>query len=263
MTDSENAYAGALFFALVSLGALLKLNDIAGCLIGAGSALLAAISLRRAIVKAAQDNEENHQRMEIQFQQLRSKIIETSEVNITAMNSVNAAAQLVQDNMQVIRVMLADLAHLTQFAELTEEFQSTVANLDENSAALNLTLEREFEKLHAIEETNKENLQNIVELLQILNNPIYATENFSALNLTLEREFERLRAIEETNARNLQNILELLQVLQNPIYTQDIEKINLSINKLTEQFKTMQAEIQPALNRQDLSMLKKIAAKIK
>lgn len=260
MTDSENAYAGALFFALVSLGALLQLNDIAGCLIGAGSALLAAISLRRALVKAAQDNEENHQRMEIQFQQLRSKIIETSEINITAMNSVNAAAQLVQDNMQVIRVLLADLAHLTQFAELIEEFQSTVASLDENSAALNLTLEREFEKLRAIEETNKENLQNIMELLPLLNN---TTENSAALNLTLEREFERLHAIEDINKENLQNILKLLQVLQNPIYTRDMEKINLSINQLTEQIKNMQAEIQPALNRQDLSMLKKIAAKIK
>lgn len=260
MTDSENAYAGALFFALVSFGALLQLNDIAGCLIGAGSALLAAISLRRALVKSAQATEENYQRMEIQFQQLRSKIIETSEINITAMNSVNAAAQLVQDNMQVIRVMLADLARLTQFAQLTEEFQSTVANLDENSAALNLTLEREFEKLRAIEETNKENLQNIMELLPLLNN---TTENSAALNLTLEREFERLHAIEDINKENLQNILKLLQVLQNPIYTRDMEKINLSINQLTEQIKNMQAEIQPALNRQDLSMLKKIAAKIK
>lgn len=259
MTDSENAYAGALFFALVSLGALLKLNDIAGCLIGAGSALLAAISLRRALVKSAQATEENHQRMEVQFQQLRSKIIETSEVNITAMNSVNAAAQLVQDNMQVIRVLLADLAHLTQFAELTEEFQSTVASLDENSAALNLTLEREFEKLRTIEETNKESLQNIVELLPLLN----TMDNSDALNLTLSKEFEKLRAIEETNIEILQNILKLLQVLQNPIYTTDMEKINSSINQLTEQFKNMQAAIQPALNRQDLSMLKKIAAKIK
>ncbi len=255
MTDSENAYAGALFFALVSLGALLKLNDIAGCLVGAGSALLAAISLRRALVKAAQDNEENHQRMEIQFQQLRSKIIETSEVNITAMNSVNAAAQLVQDNMQVIRVMLADLAQLTQFAELIGEFQSTVASLDENSAALNLTLEREFGKLRAIEEASKENLQNIMELLPILSN---ATNNSA-----LEKEFEKLRAIQETNTKNLQNILKLLQVLQNPIYAKDMEKINSSINQLTEQFKNLIEESQLALNQKDLNLLKKIAAKIK
>ena len=246
MNSSENAYAGALFFALVSLGALLKLNDIAGCLIGAGSALLAAISLRRALVKAAQDNEENFQRMEIQFQQLRSKIIETSEVNITAMTSVNNAAQLVQDNMQVIRVMLADLAQLTQFAELTEEFQSTIASLDENSAALNLTLEREFGKLHAVEAA-------ITSL----------DENSAALNLTMEREFEKLRMIEETNKECLQNILKLLQVLQNPAYTQDMEKINSSINKLSEQFKNLIEGSQPALNQKDLNLLKKIAAKIK
>ena len=113
MNGSENCYAGALFFALISLGAILKVDDVFGWLIGAGCALLAAISLRRAMVKAAQAVEEDHQRMEIQFQQLRSKVIETSEANITAMNSVNDAAKLIQENMEVIRVRLAELDNLT------------------------------------------------------------------------------------------------------------------------------------------------------
>ena len=222
MFGSENAYAGALFFALVCLGALIKLNDIAGCLIGAGSALLAAISLRLALVKAAQASEEDHQRMEIQFQQLRSKILETSEANIEAMTSVNDAAQLLQENIQVIRVRLAELDNLTQLAECTAEIKSTLESLEENSSALNLTLEKEFEKLNSIENAKREILQTVLERLQL---------------------FEK--------------------TLKSPDYAKEMGKINLSINALTEQLKNLQDESQTALNRQDLSTLKRIAAKIK
>ena len=222
MFGSENAYASALFFALVCLGALIKLNDIAGCLIGAGSALLAAISLRLALVKAAQTSEEDHQRMEIQFQQLRSKILETSEANITAMTSVNDAAQLLQENIQVIRVRLAELDNLTQLAECTAEIKSTLESLEENSSALNLTLEKEFEKLNSIENAKREILQTVLERLQL---------------------FEK--------------------TLKSPDYAKEMGKINLSINALTEQLKNLQDESQTALNSQDLSTLKRIAAKIK
>ncbi len=165
MNSSENAYAGALFFALLSLGALLKMDGIFSWFIGAGSAVLAALSLRFALVKAAQEAEDNHQRLEIQFQQLRSKVIETSEANITAMTSVNDAAQLAHDNLQTIRVRLAELDNLTQIAEYAAELKTTIASLEENSAALNLTLEREFERLRAVEETDLKEINSSIEKL--------------------------------------------------------------------------------------------------
>ena len=43
MNGSENCYAGALFFALISLGAILKVDDIFGWLIGAGTNLHAPL----------------------------------------------------------------------------------------------------------------------------------------------------------------------------------------------------------------------------
>lgn len=220
MNGSENCYAGALFFALISLGAILKVDDIFGWLIGAGSALLAAISLRRAFVKAAQAGEEDHQRMEIQFQQLRSKVIETSEANITAMNSVHDAAKLIQENMEVIRVRLAELDNLTQLTECAKDIQLSAASLEENSSALNRTLEKEFETINTLAETNKESLQNILKLLQLIK-----------------------------------------QIMENPAYVKDLEKINSTFAKLSEWLETLQDNA--ALSRQDLSTLKKIAAKIK
>ena len=220
MNGSENCYAGALFFALISLGAILKVDDVFGWLIGAGCALLAAISLRRAMVKAAQAVEEDHQRMEIQFQQLRSKVIETSEANITAMNSVNDAAKLIQENMEVIRVRLAELDNLTQLTDCAKDIQTSAASLEENSSALNMTLEREFETINTLAETNKNSLQNILKLLQLIR-----------------------------------------QIMENPAYVKDLEKINASFAKLSDWVETLQDNA--ALSRQDLSTLKKIAAKIK
>ena len=75
MNGSENGYAGALFFALMSFGALLKFEEFIGWFIGAGCAVLAAICLRMALIKSAQATEEDHQRMEIQLQRKSSKKI--------------------------------------------------------------------------------------------------------------------------------------------------------------------------------------------
>ena len=176
MNGSENGYACALFFALMSLGALLKLEDIFGWSVGAGCAILAAISLRLALTKSAQAVEEDHQRMEIQFQQLRNKVNETSAASIEAMDSVKEAAKVVQENLQVIRVRLAELDNLTQLAEDSQELRLTAGGLAEYFSAINATLE----KLNAIEEVNKENLQDISKLVQavtrLLKNQSYAND---------------------------------------------------------------------------------------
>ncbi|MBR4642337.1 MAG: hypothetical protein IKO74_06385 [Selenomonadaceae bacterium] len=164
MNGSENGYAGALFFALMSLAALLKLEDIFGWAVGAGCAILSAICLRAALIKSAQAVEEDHQRIEIQFQQLRNKVGEVSSLNVEAMNSVNDAAQLAQENLQVIRVRLAELDNLTQIAEDSQKLRLTIDGLGENSSAL----EKNFEKLNTIEEANKENLQTILKLVQVV-----------------------------------------------------------------------------------------------
>ena len=215
MNGSENCYAGALFFALISLGAILKVDDIFGWLIGAGSALVAAISLRRAFVKAAQAGEEDHQRLEIQFQQLRSKVIETSEANITAMNSVHDAAKLIQENMEVIRVRLAELDNLTQLTECAKDIQSSAASLEENSSALNVTLEKEFETINILAETNKDSLQNILKLLQlirqILENPAYV-KDLENINSMFARLLERIETQQDNAALSRQDLSTLKQI---------------------------------------------------
>ena len=196
MNGSENGYAGALFFALMSLGALIKLDDIIGLIVGAVCAILSAISLRLAVIKSAQAVEEDHQRIEIQFQQLRSKVNEASAVNAEAMNSVNDAAQLVKENLQVIRVRLAELDNLTQIAEDSQLLRSTLANFGENSSAINSELEKKFEQLNEIETANKASLQTILKLVQLvaqlIKNQTYS-KDLEKINSSLVRLADKIK----------------------------------------------------------------------
>ena len=245
MNGSENGYAGALFFALISLGAFLKLDDESGLIVGAVCAILAAVNLRRALIKAAQAAEEDHQRIEIQFQQLRNKFGETSSTNVEAMSSVSDAAQLLQENMQVIRVRLAELDNLTQLAKNTEDIRLTIAGMDENSSALNAELEKILLAVQAQEKS---------------------APDLEAIN-ALADELKKLNAVEETNKSSLQTVLKLLQLigqmLKSPSYAKELEKINSSIEKLIQlNGGEIKPEEPPPLDEQDLTLLKKIAAKI-
>ena len=228
MNGSENGYAGALFFALISLGTILKVDDVIGLFVGAASALFAAVSLRRALVKSAQANEEDHQRIEIQLQQLRRKFSETSSINVAAMGTVNDAAELLQENLQVIRVRLAELDNLTELTRNTEGIRSALASLEENSSALHTILEANSSTLNATLEkflsavTPQENSSDVQQIAQ----------SFSAL----AEEVKLLNESAAANKQSLQTVLKLLQlvgqVLKNPAYSKSLDKINSSVETL-------------------------------
>ena len=247
MNGSENGYAAALFFALISLGALLKIDDEVGLIVGAVCALLSAVNLLRALIKAAQANEEDHQRIEIQFQQLRNKFGETSSTNVEAMSSVSEAAQLLQENLQIIRVRLAELDNLTQLAKSAEDIRLTIAGMDENSSALNAELEK---ILLAVQAQAQEK----------------AAPDSEAIT-ALADELKKLNAIEETNKASLQTVLKLLQLigqmLKTPSYAKEFDKINASMEKLIVlNGGDPKPADPPPLDEHDLTLLKKIAEKI-
>ncbi|MBR0060349.1 MAG: hypothetical protein IJP68_02615, partial [Selenomonadaceae bacterium] len=223
MNGSENGYAGALFFALISLGAVLKIEEmVTGCAICAGGALLAAISLRRALNRSAQAAEEDHQRMEIQFQQLRAKINETAAATIDAMSSLSEVTQLLRDNLKIIREQSATMEDLISLIKNAESVNSLVASLEENSAAQNVALEKIFDAIQSQEIKNAESINSLVAGLE---------ENASALNAALENifitiqnsndELKKLAAIEQAAAQTTQNS-----------YTKDLEKIHAALEKL-------------------------------
>ncbi len=207
MTGSENGYAGALFLALISLGAVLKIDDIMiGGAVGAVGALLAAISLRHALNQSAQAAEEDHQRMEVQFQQLRTKVIESSSASITASESLNEVTRLLQENLKLMNDRQTELDNLTQIAKNVESINLALAGLEENSFAVNTELEKIFVAIQSQEKS------------------------------PAAEDFKKLIEIEETNKENLLTGLKILhavaQMMRNSSYTQELEKINSTLENL-------------------------------
>ena len=229
MNGSENGYAGALFFALISLGTILKVDDVVGLFVGAASALFAAVSLRRALVKSAQANEEDHQRIEIQLQQLRRKFSETSSINGAAMGTVNDAAELVQENLQVIRVRLAELDNLSELTRNTEGIRSALASLEEHSSALHTVLEENSSTLNAT-------LEKFLSAVTAQEKSSDGTELVANSFTALTEEINRLNESTAANKQSLQTMLKLLQmvgqVLKTPAYSKSLDKINSSVETL-------------------------------
>lgn len=217
MNGSENGYACAMFFGLISMCAALKIEEmIMGGAICVGGALLAAISLRRALNWTAQAAEEDHQRMEIQFQQLRAKINETSTASIEAMNSLSDVSQLLRDNLKIMREQSATMEDLISLIKNAESVNSLVASLEENSAAQNAALEKIFDAIQSRELRNAESINSLIGSLE---------ENSLAQNAALEKITVALRS-------NTDELKKFAAQSHQISYAKDFEKINAAIEKL-------------------------------
>lgn len=249
MNGSENAYAGAFFLALMSFGALLKLDDMTALIVGGLCAVAGAICLRQALNKSAQAAEEDHQRVEIQIQQLRNKIAENAAAGTEAMRAVNEAAQLVQENISIIRVRVAELDNLTKLAADVADIRSNMAVFDENFSALNVELEKISVALRERDES-----------------PI-AAEDLKKFTETVAEDLKLLTEIADADKSNLQTVVKLVQfvgqTLKNQTYARELSNINTSLVKLIKAANDAAKPRESALNEQDLESLKKIAAKIK
>ncbi|MBR3745932.1 MAG: hypothetical protein IKP64_14220 [Selenomonadaceae bacterium] len=300
MNGSENGYAGALFFALISLGAVLKVDDVIGLFVGAASALFAAVSLRRALVKSAQAAEEDHQRIEIQLQQLRRKFSETSSINVAAMSTVNDVAQIMQENLQAISVRLSELDNVPDLTRNIEGIRSALANLEEHSAALNIMFEKilsvattpqekssedtdlvatsftalttEVKQLNEISAANKQALQTVLKLLQLvgqsLKNPSYS-KNLDNINSSVETLAARgsdFVALKNSMDDAQKNLSELVRISSNisKNFSSTLDDLRLDVAKLSAKLESLNSSTDnhAALTSQDINLLKKIAAKI-
>ena len=298
MNGSENGYAGALFFALLSLGAILKVDDVIGLFVGAAGAFFAAISLRRALVQSAQAAEEDHQRIEIQLQQLRRKVSETSSINAAAMSTMNDAAQILQENLQVIRVRLGELDNLTELTRDAEGIRSALASLEENSSALNATIEKflstvtaqeksadstelvatsfnaladEVKLLNETAAANKQALQTVLKLLQlvgqVVKNPAYAKslDNIRSSVETLATRTTALDALKNSVDDAQKNLSELVRINTSLAknFSSSLDDLRFDVAKLSAKLEAINSSnSNAALTDQDINLLKKIAAKI-
>ena len=216
MNGSANGFAGALFFSLVAIGVILATGDIIGWGIGAVSALFAAISLRSAFIQSAEAAEEDHQRIEIQFQQLRQKVGENSSSNssMAMVQSMTEISETVQDNLHGMRSRLSALDNLQVIAETNSAIGAALKNIEDNTKLTEKSLQKVAAK---IEETSGE---------------------VQKVSKSLAKNLETLCSLGENNKATLQTGIKLMQVfgqiLKNHAFAKELEKISASTEKIIE-----------------------------
>ena len=219
MNGSENGFAGALFFSLIALGAILKIDDVVGFAVAFIGAVAAAAFLRRAFIQMQISAEDDHQRMEIQFQQLRQKINEGYTATAEAMNAVTETSESLQENLQGIRSRLATLENLTSLAETVSAVGASVKSIEDSNASTEINVRRLGEKFSDVSNAVEKNSETVGEL----------SKNLSA-------NFEKLQSLSEENKSSLQTAVKLLgvvgQLLKSPAFAKDFEKMQTSLDEI-------------------------------
>lgn len=214
MNGSANGYSLALFFTIISIGVVLSVQDISGWILGALSAVFAALSLRHALIQKAEADEEDHQRIEIQFQQLRNKVGESSN----AMRTVADVADVLQDNLNALRSNLSGLDNLQLVAETNSAMGAALKNIEDNTKSADISLQYLCDKFDSVAK-NLELLKNIADNLQTVSSNV------------------------DSNKNAVQTAVKLLQVLgqilKSPGFANDISKLSKSTDSIIKKFDSL------------------------
>ena len=221
---NENSTAGAVFFALVSIGALVKGDEVVGIGLGALFAVISAFFVKKSIMQAAMEQEENHQRLEIQFQQLRHKLGDGGSSNDDTIRAITNGSDRLEEELQVIRDKLDRLDGLLQIAESSEEIKTSLNSLAESNQALQEVLKKSADNSEA-----GTKLQKIM---------VEKMSNFEDKFNTVEGNFKKLNELTEAGQTSIQTGMKLLQVigqmLKAPAFAKDLTQLSKSMETLNE-----------------------------
>ena len=281
---NENTTAGALFFALLSIAALMKLDPLvevegAGLVLSVIFAIISAFFVKKSIMQAAITQEENHQRLEIQFQQLRQKLGGDTDSNEEVIRAIDNSSDRIEEELQVIRDKLTGLDTLTQIAESNEELKITltsfvkdsknnqellkkmVENSDAEAKLIKITVEKMSnyeEKLNILEENSKKlteltessqtTVQTGLKLMQVIGQMLKApafAKDLTQLGKSMETLNERMSKLEQLDKleilERLETKLETLDKLETLEKLNTLEEMKTSLIDVTEKLSDLQA----------------------
>ena len=287
MNGRETSAAAALFFSLLSIGVLLKVDDLP---IAVGSAavcaLLAALMMKKTIMQAALEAEENHQRLEVQFQQLRSKIsgeqielLEKQNKLIEGMSNKLSGLENVGQNNRAdeIKTLLESLVeaqkyttleiekiptrldrHSEQAQENVETLVKELQNVGEKFVILSEQNERMLEKLEALNSVVTTGVKIVQVMGQLMKNPpaakelTHVSEMIDDVNAKLEKlaALENVEKIHATIIENSKNFDEVLDGVRENIMSMTFQ-FEKSMTEFGEQIKGLAAETEKLVERID------------
>ena len=208
---NENSTAGAVFFALMSIGALIKGDEIVGIGIGALCAIISAFFVKKSIMQAAMEQEENHQRLEIQFQQLRHKLGDGGSSDEDTIRAITNGSDRLEEELQVIRDKLDRLDYLLEIAESNKEIKTAISTLAESSQAVQEVLQKVAENSEA--ET------------KLLKVTVEKMSGFEEKFNTFEENSKKLNELTESSQTTVQTGLKLMQVIGQMLKLHHLQKI--------------------------------------
>ena len=231
MNGRENSTALALFFTLVTIGALIKGDELIGIGVGSFCAIMAAFFVKQSIMQAAVSEEENHQRLEIQFQQLRQKINDGGGSNQSTIDALNENTAIIQESLQSIQNKLSALDTLSYIAEVNEGLKTSLNTISEN--------------LQSSQELTKKIVSNSEAQAKLTKVTIDKMSDFAEKFTSIEEKINNLdesnkksNELAESSQTTVQTGLKLLQVigqmLKAPPFAKDITQLGKSIDALSE-----------------------------
>ncbi|MBR1858356.1 MAG: hypothetical protein IJ797_02520 [Selenomonadaceae bacterium] len=231
MNGRENSTALALFFTLVTIGALIKGDELVGIGVGSFCAIMAAFFVKQSIMQAAVSEEENHQRLEIQFQQLRQKINDGGGSNQSTIDALNENTAIIQESLQSIQNKLSSLDTLSYIAEVNEELKTSLNTISEN--------------LQSSQELTKKIVGNSEAQAKLTKVTIDKMSDFAEKFTSIEEKINNLdesnkksNELAESSQTTVQTGLKLLQaigqMLKAPPFAKDIAQLGKSIDALSE-----------------------------
>ena len=228
---NEDTMAGALFFALLSIAMLFKLDEIMeisgiGLAVSIICAIISAFFLKKSIMQSAITEEENHQRLEIQFQQLRHRIGESGggSSNEETVRAIVRGSEGIEEELQVIRDKLEKIEHLAQIAESNEEIKTSINTLAET--------------LQNPQDTTKALVNNSEAGLKLSKVIVEKMSAFDEKLTHLDENSKKLIETTESGQTTIQTGLKLLQVigqmLKAPAFAKDLTQLGKSMENLNE-----------------------------
>ena len=181
-------------------------------------------------MQSAITEEENHQRLEIQFQQLRHKISDGGgSSNEDTVKAIVRSSERIEEELQVIRDKLTVMENMPQLAESNEGIKTSLNSLITN--------------LEGLQESGKALANNSDADLKLSKIIVEKMTTFDEKLTNLESNSKKLNETTEAGQTTVQTGLKLLQVigqmLKAPAFAKDLTQLGKSMETFNEKLEKL------------------------
>ena len=225
MNGRDTSAAMAVFFALLSVGLLLKLDDIAmSCGGAAACAAFAALMTKKAILHASSEFEDVYQRLEAQIHQLRSKL------------GGDQVKQLEHQTrlLDGISNKLNNPDNGEHNDKLGDELKNALEQMIEAQKAVPLELEKISARIDEQIEQSKTNTESITKELT------GTSEKFTELSEQNAKLVEKLEALNSVITTGVKLVQVMGQLMKNPPVAKDISHLAETVDGVNEKLMSVE-----------------------